>query len=197
VVTRYHLEDILGTHYLDPQSTGDTTLSDIVAGLDLSKALSRFGPNAFGPITAVSSAAFTAAPQHYLQELAQGTTLQVTELGLVIVPFALPEDEELEEMVSYGKNITGIDNTIFISPKGNARHGPRLKVAIDPPDSISPHGKNASVSFDGSSVGEPIPRKLFEQVMKFIELNRDTLNDYWEYRILTDELQNRLQPING
>jgi hypothetical protein len=44
-------------------------------------------------------------------------------------------------MVSYGKNVTGIDNTVFISPKGNARHGPGLKVAIDPPNSVSPHGK--------------------------------------------------------
>jgi len=170
-------------------------LSDIVAGLDLSKVISRFGPVSLGPVTEVSSAAFTAAPQRYLQELAQGTTLQVPELGLVIVPFALPEDEELEEMVSYGKNVTGIDNTIFISPKGNARHGPRVKVAIDPPNSVSPHGKNASVSFDGAIAGEPMPRRLYDQVMRFIEINRDTLMDYWDYKILTDELQSRLRPV--
>jgi hypothetical protein len=60
----------------------------------------------------------------------------VTELGLVLVPIALP-DEDLEEMVPYGKNITGIDNTIFISPKGNARHGPRIKIAIDPFQTVS------------------------------------------------------------
>jgi len=166
-------------------------MSDIVIpSLDLG----RFGSVQFGPITAVSSAAFTAAPQHFLQELAQGTTLQVPELGLLIVPVAM-EDEELEELVSYGKNVTGIDNTIFISPKGNARHGPRLKVAIDPPDSISPHGKVASVSFDGAIAGEAMPRKLYDRVMQFIELNRTALDDYWEYRTLTDELQSRLRPI--
>jgi hypothetical protein len=90
---------------------------------------------------------------------------------------------------------TAIDNTVFISPKGNARHRPGLKVAIDPPNSVSPHGKNASISFDGATVGEPIPRPLYGQVMQFIELHHDVLVDYWEYRILTDELQGRLRAI--
>ena len=30
------------------------------------------------------------------------------------------DDNELEEMVSYRKNVTGVENTVFISPKGNA-----------------------------------------------------------------------------
>ena len=120
---------------------------------------------------------------------------ELTGGGLLIVPFALPDDEELEEIASCGKNITGIANTIFISPKGNARHGPGLKVAIDPPDSVSPHGKNTSVSFDGAIAGEPIPRKLYDQVIQSIELNRSALEDYWECRILTDELQSRLRPV--
>ena len=80
-------ERFRGEHRYDPLNI---TLSDIVAGLDLSKAFSQFGPSPFGPITQVSSAAFTAAPQHYLQQLAQGTTLQVPELGLAIVAFPLP-----------------------------------------------------------------------------------------------------------
>jgi hypothetical protein len=32
-------------------------------------------------------------------------------------------------------------------------------------------------------------------VTQFIELNHDVLVDYWEYRILTDELQGRLRAI--
>ena len=31
------------------------------------------------------------------------------------------EEELLEETVSYRKDVTGIENTIFISPKGNAQ----------------------------------------------------------------------------
>jgi hypothetical protein len=39
----------------------------------------------------------------------------------------LAERELLEEMVSYRKDITGIDSTIFIFPKGCTRHAPRIK----------------------------------------------------------------------
>ena len=34
----------------------------------------------------------------------------------------LAEEELLQEMSSYGKRTTGIDNTIWISPRGNTRH---------------------------------------------------------------------------
>src|SRR6516164_6695778 len=63
----------------------------------------------------------------------------------------LAEEELLEEMSSYGKRTTGIENTIWISPRGNVRHDPRLKVAIDTPNAIRPGGKDASISIaDGS-----------------------------------------------
>jgi hypothetical protein len=35
------------------------------------------------------------------------------------------EEELLEEIISYRKNVTGVDNTVFISPKGNTRHAAR------------------------------------------------------------------------
>ena len=67
--------------------------------------------------------------------------------------FAFAVDEtDFEEMVSYPTSVTGVDNTIFISPKGNARHGPRIKVAINPPDRIDPRSETASVDFDGTIV---------------------------------------------
>ena len=53
----------------------------------------------------------------------------------------LAERELVEEMVSSRKDVTGVDHTVFISPKGHVRHGPRIKVAIDPPDRIDPRGE--------------------------------------------------------
>jgi hypothetical protein len=32
------------------------------------------------------------------------------------------DEMDLEEMVSYREDVTGVDHTIFISPRGNARH---------------------------------------------------------------------------
>jgi hypothetical protein len=108
--------------------------------------------------------------------------------------FAFAVDEtDFEEMVSYPTNVTGVDNTIFISPKGNARHGPRIKVAINPPDRIDPRSETASVDFDGTIVSGDVPRNVLDQVRDFLAWNRGVLLDYWEYRIDTETLRQRLR----
>ncbi len=109
----------------------------------------------------------------------------------------LAERELLDEMVSYRKDVTGVANVLFISPKGFTRHAARLKVAINPPDSIDPRTQTASIAIhDGSVVaGDPIPPNVLNQVRRFIDANRDTLLDYWEYRIDTSQLGQRLKPI--
>src|ERR1700676_1684727 len=109
----------------------------------------------------------------------------------------LAELEQLEHMVTYRKNVTGVDNTVFISPKVHARHAARVKVAINPPDTISPTSETISVSIhDGSVVAgntSSVTATLLDQVRQFIALNKDALIDYWEERIDTDELRQRLK----
>jgi hypothetical protein len=108
----------------------------------------------------------------------------------------LVTDQALEEMVSYRKSVTGVDHTIFISPKGYAQHAPRVKVAINPPHSIDPRTSTASVMIeDGELVVGVLPPRVLEQVQHFIKVNRATLLDYWHYRIDTDELRQRLRRI--
>lgn len=112
----------------------------------------------------------------------------------LIVDDALAERMLVEEMVSYRRNVTGVWNTIFISPKGFTRHGPRLKVAINPPDSVNPHAETASIDIaTGSVVTGTIDALLLRQVREFIDLNREVLLAYWNYQIDTDELRNRLR----
>jgi hypothetical protein len=106
-----------------------------------------------------------------------------------------PFSQLLEEMVSYRKDVTGVENTIFISPKGT-RQAPRITTAIDPPLSVDPRSKTASIAVaDGAVVVGDVPPQLLEQARRFIDVNRDVLLDYWEYRIDTDELRRRLKPI--
>jgi Domain of unknown function (DUF4160) len=108
----------------------------------------------------------------------------------------LAEEELLEQIISYRKNVTGVDNTIFISPKGNTRHAPRIKLAIDPPDSVDPRGNIASVAImDGTVVAGDVPPKLLDQVRRFIDANREVLVEYWEYRIDTEALRRRLKSL--
>jgi len=110
----------------------------------------------------------------------------------------LAERELLEEMVSFRKNVTGVDNTVFISPKGFTRHAARIKLAVDPPDSIDPRSETASVAIDsGDVVAGKASTELLEQARRFIQLNHDVLLDYWHYRIDTEELRERLKSIKG
>src|SRR5215467_13837430 len=92
-------------------------------------------------------------PQRLLNDMQQGRIISLTDLGYMIAPTSeivsladeLAEQELLEEMVSYRKDVTGVDHTIFISPKGSTRHAARIKLAIEPPDSIDPRGTTASI----------------------------------------------------
>ena len=95
------------------------------------------------------------------------------------------------------KNVTGVQNTVFISPRGNTRHAARINVAIDPPNSVDPRGATASIAIaDGAVMAGDVPGGLLDQARQFIELNRGVLLDYWDYRIDTDELRQRLRSID-
>jgi hypothetical protein len=136
------------------------------------------------------------------QELSEGHAVNLNDVRLDDI-FALAdelaEEEQLEHMLAYRKNVTGVDNTVFISPKVHARHAARVTVAINPPDTVSPAGETISVSIhDGAVVAGnagSVTATLLEQVRRFIALNKDALIDYWEERIDTDELRQRLRSI--
>jgi len=140
-------------------------------------------------------------PDRLIEAVRAGKALRISDLDVVIAsPETLIEladqlaEEELEsEMVSYRRNVTGVDHTIFISTKGRTRHSARVKVAIDPPDSINPQSVTASVAIDdGQVVAGTVPAAVLQQVQRFIEANRLALLDYWEFRIDTDQLRKRL-----
>lgn len=43
--------------------------------------------------------------------------------------------------------------------------------------------------------GEPVPRPLYDQLVEFININRQTILDYWDYKISATTMQEQLQPI--
>jgi hypothetical protein len=100
------------------------------------------------------------------------------DLTAVIAALEEAEAEE-EDMVSAWPRDTGLDNAIKIIP-GNSRHGPRIKVAIDPPDRFTGGGLSATIPFGEDTIGDPIPHgilpaKVARQLRAFIELNRAVL----------------------
>jgi hypothetical protein len=150
-----------------------------------------------------SSAEIVADPARFLDDMRAGRIINLTDLGYTIAPTMeivgladqLAEEELLEEMVSYRKDVTGVDNTIFIAPRGNTRHPARIKLAIDPPHTVDPRGKTAVVAIADGKVTGDVSSHLLEQARRFVDTNREVLLDYWEYRIDTETLRQRLKPL--
>jgi hypothetical protein len=95
--------------------------------------------------------------------------------------------------VCYRRNVTGIPNTIFIATK-IAGGTPRIKIAIDPPDTLDPRIA-IPIALDGDDHFELSDPQLLAQVVRFMQRNRTTLLDYWEFIIDTEELRQQLKPI--
>jgi hypothetical protein len=154
-------------------------------------------------VTTLSSAAILADPKVLFREFEEGNTVHVADLGYTFAPTAAlnaiyeliaEEVDEAEDMASLSANITGVDNTVFVSTKGHGRHAARIKIAIDPPDTFNPASKTASMAIHDYSVrGEYVPTHIAEQAKRFIERNRAVLLRYWNCEINTDELLKQLR----
>lgn len=151
-----------------------------------------------------SAAEIIADPQRLLDDMRARRVITLSNLNYTIAPSDLvalsdeETDDEAGDMVSLTKRRTGIDNTIFASTKGcvDSRHGPRIKIALDPPKRLIAGGKSASMSIGDYSVrGGYIPPALVEQAKQFIERNRAALPACWEGEIETEDFIARLEPI--
>jgi hypothetical protein len=145
-----------------------------------------------------SAAEIVADPAAFLRALRSGNAEPIPDFNYqaaAALADAVTEEEMLGEMASFRKEVTGVDNTIFVSTKSGVRHGPRIKVAINPSTHVSPSGDTASVTFDGEVAAGKLSPHVLRQAGRFIELNRQALLDCWEERISTDESRRQLKSI--
>lgn len=140
-----------------------------------------------------SSAEVMANPARFLDDIRAGRVVYLSDLGGTL---ALEEaDEEAADMVSLRSEKTGVDNTIFVSTKGYGQHAPRIKIAVEPPHTFNAASKSASMAMHDHSIrGEYLPPHIAEQAKQFIDRNREALLDYWECKIDTAQLIERLKP---
>jgi hypothetical protein len=109
------------------------------------------------------------------------------------------DDAEAEDMVSLPSRRTGVGNTIFIS-SGNPRHAPRIKIAVDPPDSFNPRAKNVTMQLHGDNAidGDKMPpRRVIKQAKRWIKQNFAVLMQHWDNEISGDEVVKRVVPLPG
>ncbi len=107
-----------------------------------------------------------------------------------------PVGEDLFEMANLYPRTTGLPMTVWVSPRGGARHDARVKVSTQGGDRMVPEAA-AVVAI------RPAPRLLegrlaaddLAAVSRWIVLNEDALIALWDGEIDTMELAQRLRKL--
>ena len=106
------------------------------------------------------------------------------------------DDIDLFEMANLYPRDTGLPMTIWVSPKGKARHDVRIKVCATP-------GNRMDATNTAVVAVRPHPRLLhgelppeeLDAVSRWIAINASALIDYWEGEASTVEFAGRLRKI--
>jgi hypothetical protein len=106
------------------------------------------------------------------------------------------DDRDLFEMANLYPDTTGLPMTVWVSPRGKARHDVRVKINMT-------HGNQMNIA-DTAVVGvRPRPRLIAGQlspvdtqaVFRWVALNTDVLVAYWEGQIDTARMIHALKPL--
>jgi hypothetical protein len=106
------------------------------------------------------------------------------------------ESDELFEMANLYPRTTGLPMTIWVSPRGNARHDVRVKVNMT-------HGNQMTVDNTAVAAVRPVPHLIAGRlsaddqraVFDWIALNATAIISYWDGDIDTVQLANLLRPL--
>src|SRR5207253_1538725 len=106
------------------------------------------------------------------------------------------DSDELFEIANLFPRTTGLPMTVWVSPRGNARHDVRVKVNMTHGNQMSPVntavvGIRPSPHVIAGRLAGDDERSVFE----WITLNADALIAYWGGQIDTVQLAQRLKPL--
>jgi hypothetical protein len=109
---------------------------------------------------------------------------------------AATESDELYEMANLYPGETGLPMTVWVSPRGNARHDVRIKVNMT-------HGNQMNTDNTADVRVRPLPHVAAGRlsgddervVFDWITLNTTALTAYWDGDIDTLELARTLKPL--
>ena len=108
------------------------------------------------------------------------------------------DSDDIFFMTNLSPRMTGLPMSIWVSPRGNARHDVRIKVNMA-------HGSR--MTFDNMAVVavRPVPRVLVgrlssedrRSVVEWLRLNYDAIIAYWDGQIDTGQFIERLRMLPG
>jgi len=107
-----------------------------------------------------------------------------------------PDVDELFEMANLFPRTTGLPMTVWVSPRGNARHDVRIKVNMT-------HGDQMNIANTAVVGVRPTPHVIAghlspddqRAVFEWVSLNAAAIVEYWDGRIDTIELGQLLRPL--
>jgi len=111
-------------------------------------------------------------------------------------PIEAVEAEDIFTMTNLSPRMTGLPMSIWVSPRGNARHDVRVKVNMT-------HGRQMNINNAAVVAVRPSPRVVTGRlssddqraVTEWITLNAQAVIDYWDDKLDTDELIERLKRL--
>ena len=111
-------------------------------------------------------------------------------------PVQSVETEDIFEMTNLSPRMTGLAMSVWASPRGNARHDVRVKVNTT-------HGRQMKIDNTAVVAVRPSPRVVAGRlsaddqraVAEWIALNAQTLIDYWEDKLDTDQFLENLKRL--
>jgi hypothetical protein len=108
------------------------------------------------------------------------------------------ESDELFEMANLYPRTTGLPMTVWVSPRGNARHDVRIKVNMT-------HGNQMTVENTAVVAVRPSPRVIAGRlspdderaIFNWVTLNVTAIIAYWDGDIDTVQLSQALKPLSA
>ena len=98
------------------------------------------------------------------------------------------------EMAPTHPEHTGLPVTVWVSPRGRARHAAWIKVCRRPGDRMDPTDLvSVSVRPSPRAIDGELPPEVMQAVAAWIAANEAALMDYWDGAIDTIELASRLR----
>lgn len=114
---------------------------------------------------------------------------KLKQLYEAIYDIIAPDQMSLYEMTNLSPKHTGLDHHIWISSKGHAKHGPRVKVSNVPGKFDSENSFSMSVEHEPTHRAGTIniKKEHVEKVKDWIKLNHDFLHTAWKSEKMDSE----------
>jgi hypothetical protein len=111
---------------------------------------------------------------------------------------ARTESNDTFEMANLYPRDTGLPMTIWVSPRGRARHDARVKVCLTPGDRMdATNTAVVAIRPVPRLISGALPARDFDLVTRWVAGNTDALIDYWNGTLSTVEFVQRMRRLGA